>query len=53
MPDTPAGRVLTGWLSALGTGNSETLQRFIAESYSKDVLARGTSKQRAAGGLRL
>lgn len=53
LPDTPAGRLVAGWLGALRTGNQETLQRFIAENYSKDVLARGTSKQRAAGGLRL
>src|SRR5262245_18069856 len=53
MPDTPAGRLLAGWLGALGTGKPETLQRFLTENYSKDVLARGTAQQLAAGGLRL
>ena len=52
-PDTPAGRLLAGWLGALGTGKPEALQRFITENYSKDVLARGTAQQRAAGGIRL
>ena len=28
-PDTPAGRLLAGWLGALGTGKPEALQRFI------------------------
>ena len=53
MPDTPAGRLLAGWLGALGTGKPEALQRFITENYSEDVLARGTAQQRAAGGIRL
>src|SRR5262245_38885504 len=53
MPDTPAGRLLAGWLGALGTGKPEALQRFLTENYSKDVLARGTAQQRAAGGIRL
>ena len=26
-PDTPAGRLLAGWLGALGTGKPEALQR--------------------------
>src|SRR5215468_7731604 len=52
-PDTPAGRLLAGWLGALGTGQPEVLQRFITENYSKDVLANGTAQQRAAGGIRL
>ncbi len=52
-PDTPAGRVLSGWLSALGTGKSEAVQQFLAENFSKDVLSRGTAQQRAAGGIRL
>jgi len=52
-PDTPAGHLLAGWLGALGTGKPEALQRFFTENFSKDVLARGTAKQRAAGGLRL
>jgi CubicO group peptidase (beta-lactamase class C family) len=53
MPDTPAARLLAGWLGALGTGNPEVLQRFFSENYSSDVLSRGTAQQRAAGGLRL
>src|SRR6516165_3140783 len=52
-PDTPAGHLLAGWLGALGTGKPEVLERFITEHYSKDVLARGTAQQRAAGGMRL
>jgi len=52
-PDTSAGRLLAGWLGALGTGKPEVLQRFFTENFSKDVLARGTAQQRAAGGLRL
>src|SRR3954451_16237144 len=52
-PDTPAGRLLAGWLGALGTGETEALQRFIAENYSKDVLARGSAQQRGAGRVRL
>src|SRR4029077_16302674 len=52
-PDTPAGRLLAGWLGALRTGKPEALQRFITENFSKDVLARGTAQQRAAGGIRL
>src|SRR5262249_50666127 len=52
-PDTPAGRVLAGWLGALGTGKPEAVQRFITEHFSKDVLSRGTAQQRAAGGIRL
>jgi hypothetical protein len=28
-PDTPAGRLLAGWLGALGTGKPEAIQRFI------------------------
>jgi CubicO group peptidase (beta-lactamase class C family) len=52
-PDTPAGRQFAGWLGALGTGKPEALQRFFTENFSKGVLARGTAKQRAAGGLRL
>src|SRR3954454_9954794 len=52
-PDTPAGRLLAGWLGALGTGEPEALQRFITENYSEDVLARGSAQQRAAGGIRL
>jgi len=53
MPDTPAGRLLAGWLGTLGTGRQESLERFITENYSEDVLARGTAQQRAAGGIRL
>src|ERR1700722_7031222 len=52
-PDTPAGRLPAGWLGPLGTGKPEALQRFITENFSKDVLARGTAQQRAAGGIRL
>ena len=52
-PDTPAGRVLAGWLGALGTGKPEGLQRFFTENYSQDVLALGSAPQRAEGGLRL
>ena len=52
-PDTPAGRLLAGWLGALGTGKPEALQRFFTANFSKDVLARGTARQRAAGGIRL
>ena len=52
-PDTPAGRLLAGWLGALGTGKPEVLQRFLTENYSKDVLALGSAQQRAAGGIRL
>ena len=52
-PDTPAGRLLAGWLGALGKGEPEALQRFITENYSKDVLARGSAQQRAAGGIQL
>ena len=52
-PDTPAGRLLAGWLGALGTGKPEAVQRFMTENYSKDVLARGSAQQRAAGGIRL
>src|SRR5262249_39303972 len=53
MPDTPAGRLLAGWLGALGTGKPEAVQRFLTENYSKDVLARGSAQQRAAGGIQL
>src|SRR5437763_11055272 len=53
MPDTPAGRLLAGWLGALGTGEPEALRRFMTENYSRDVLARGSAQQRAAGGIRL
>jgi CubicO group peptidase (beta-lactamase class C family) len=53
MPDTPAGRLLAGWLGALGTGKPEVLQQFLAENYSKDVLAVASAEQRAAGGMRL
>jgi CubicO group peptidase (beta-lactamase class C family) len=52
-PDTPAGRVVAGWLGALGTGKPEVVQRFLAANLSQDVLARGTARQRAAGGIRL
>src|SRR5262245_65659335 len=52
-PDTPAGRLLAGWLGARGTGKPEALQRFLTENYSKDVLALGSAQQRAAGGMRL
>src|SRR5262249_39194148 len=52
-PDTPAGRQLIGWLGALNTGKPETVQRFITENCSKEVLARGTAKQRAVGGIKL
>ena len=52
-PDTPACRLLAGWLGTLGTGKPEALERFITENYSKDVLARGTARQRAAGGIQL
>src|SRR4051794_27184911 len=52
-PDTPAGRLIAGWLGALGRGEPEGLQRFITEHYSKDVLAVGSAQQRAEGGIRL
>src|SRR3954447_24243822 len=52
-PDTPAGRLLAGTLDSLDTDEPEALQRFISENYSKDVLARGSAQQRAAGGIRL
>src|SRR6478735_3013264 len=52
-PDTPAGRLLAGWLGALGTGEPEALRQFITVHYSEDVLARGSAQQRAAGGIRL
>src|SRR3954471_4060695 len=52
-PDTPAGRLLAGWLGALGTGKPEVLQRFLTENYSQAVLLLGSAQQRAAGGMRL
>ena len=52
-PGTPAGGILAGWLKALGTGKPDAVQRFIAENYSDDVLARASAQQRAAGGIRL
>src|ERR1700757_2433749 len=52
-PDTPAGRLLAGWLCPCAPGKPEALERFLTENYSKDVLARGSAQQRAAGGIRL
>ena len=38
MPDTPAGRMLAGWLGALGTGKPETLERLtILCSHSRNA----------------
>lgn len=47
IPDTPAGKQLKDWLQVFVTGNQQAYERFIAERYSKALLAEDKPVDRA------
>jgi retinol-binding protein 3 len=62
VPDTPAGKKLSAWLSAINSGEAAAMKRFHAENASKRVLERNPADAMAqmdqqfygdTGGLRL
>jgi CubicO group peptidase (beta-lactamase class C family) len=47
IPDTPAGKHLKDWLQVFASGNQQAYERFIAEHYSKALLAEDKPVDRA------
>jgi CubicO group peptidase (beta-lactamase class C family) len=47
IPDTPAGKQLKNWLEVFASGNQRAFERFIAEHYSKALLAEDKPVDRA------
>lgn len=47
VPDTPAGKQLKAWLSVFAGGDDAAFMRFIAEHYSKTLLAENDAAYRA------
>jgi CubicO group peptidase (beta-lactamase class C family) len=51
LPDTPAGRQFSAWLSALNSGERATMQQFIDRSMPGQPVERGLAIRNQTGGL--